>query len=211
MSIISFDFYVRGMLIGWLHLCVGFFLDITFSKDEYNELKKNKKLWTDAWKYIQINLLIITPIVYTLIIPYFISFDERFEKNKWLGLILIQNILYSCIHYILHHYLYFIHKFHHQFQNILIPSIAFAVSPMEFLFAYLLPFGVGAILTKPTEITLYSSIFFLSSLNFFIHMSKLKNIEWLYCLVSPKEHLEHHSKKTKYYSAPFLSFDKIFS
>ena len=80
MSIIPFDFYVRGMLIGWLHLCVGFFLDITFSKDEYNELKKNKKLWIDAWKYIQINLLIITPIVYTFIILY-TSITNRVHLN----------------------------------------------------------------------------------------------------------------------------------
>lgn len=211
MKIIPFDFYVRGILLGLLHLCVGFFLDITFSKEEYDELKKDKILWKDGWKYIQINLLVITPIIYIFIIPYFIFFEEIFEIKKWFALILIQNILYSCIHYIMHQYLYSIHKFHHQFQSILIPSIAFAVSPSEYLLAYILPFGIGAVLTQPTEITFLSSVFFISFFNFFIHMSKLKNLNWLYFLVSPKEHLEHHEKKTRYYSAPFLSFDKIFS
>lgn len=213
---IPFEFYIRGFLIGLIHLCIGFYMDLTFSREEYNELKKDKKLWRDAWRSIQINLLGITPISYLFLIssPYFISEKEMkliFEFQKYLGLILIQNGIYFIVHYIMHRYLYCIHQFHHQFQSILIPSIAFAVSPYEFVFAYLLPFFIGCIIIKPTEITFLSSVFFISFFNFIIHTSKWKEIKWLPYFVSPKDHVEHHTKKTVYYSAPFLSFDKIFS
>ena len=211
---IPFDFYLRGMLIGCIHLCIGFYMDLTFSREEYNDLKKNKDLWKDAWKSIQINLVGITPISYLFLMSssYFLSMGEDiFEFPKFLGLILIQNGMYFMIHYIMHRFLYSIHQFHHQFQSILIPSIAFAVSPYEFLVAYLLPFFIGCIIIKPTEITLISSVFFISFLNFIIHTSKWKEIKWLPYFVSPKDHIEHHEKRTVHYSAPFLSFDKIFS
>ena len=115
------------------------------------------------------------------------------------------------LHYIMHRYLYFIHQFHHQFQSILIPSIAFAVSPYEYIFAYLLPFFIGSIIFKPTEITLLCSVFFISIFNFIIHSSKLKSLSWFPYCVSPQDHLDHHEKRTVHYSAPFFSFDKIFS
>lgn len=201
------------MLIGWIHLCFGFYMDLTFSREEYNELKKKKDLWKDAWKSIQINLLGITPFSYLFLMssPYFLSMEETLEIGKWIGLILIQNGMYFIIHYIMHRFLYSIHQFHHQFQSILIPSISFAVSPYEFLVAYLLPFFIGCIIIKPTEITLISSVFFISFLNFIIHTSKWKEIKWIPYFVSPKDHIEHHEKRTVHYSAPFLSFDKIFS
>lgn len=95
------------------------------------------------------------------------------------------------------------------------PILLIVILPNSILFFLhsrdILPFGIGAVLTQPTEITFLSSVFFISFFNFFIHMSKLKNLNWLYFLVSPKEHLEHHEKKTRYYSTPFLFFDKIFS
>lgn len=212
---IPFEFYLRSILIGWINLCIGFYMDLTFSRDEYNELKKKKDLWNDAWKSIQINLLGITPISYLFLIssPFFLSKKEMkliFEFPKFLALIFIQNGMYFIIHYIMHRYLYFIHQFHHQFQSILIPSIAFAVSSYEFLVAYLLPFFIGCIIIKPTEITLLCSVFFISMFNFIIHTSKWKDIKWIPYFVSPKDHLEHHEKRTTHYSAPFLSFDKIF-
>lgn len=211
---IPFEFYIRGFLIGSIHLCIGFYMDLTFSRDEYNELKKKKDLWKDAWKSIQINLLGITPFAYLFLnlFPFFLSDKEfKFEFLKCLGLIFIQNGMYYMIHYIMHQYLYCIHQFHHQFQSVLIPSIAFAVSPYEFLLAYLLPFFIGCIFLQPTEVTFLSSVFFISFLNFIIHTSKWKEIKWIPYFVSPKDHVEHHEKRTVYYSAPFLSFDKIFS
>ena len=129
MNIFPYDFYIRGLLIGWIHLCFGFYFDIKFCKEEYDQLKKqNKELWRDAWRSIQFNLLLITPISYIFLLPWFIIIEDfRFEFKKWIGIILIQNLMYYILHYITIDIIFY-SSFHHQFQSILIPSIVICLT-----------------------------------------------------------------------------------
>lgn len=208
----NYHFYIRGLLLGWIVLLCGFWMDLTFCREEYNYIKKNHAvIFQKAWKTIFFNLVFITPVLYIFLLPIFIEIEEEFYFNiyKFLGLISIQNIGYHITHYIMHHYIYSIHRFHHLFDKVIFPSIAFAVSPFEFLFAYISPIIIGGILLRPSEVTFLCSVFTISFFNLVIHNQKWKEIKWFYYFVSPKDHIEHHEKRNKNYSAPILSFDKI--
>ena len=68
------------------------------------------------------------------------------------GLITIHSAVYSFVHRLMHKVTAFrpIHKHHHKYKEIVLPSNANAVTSNEFIFAYMLPFVVGCSLINPT-------------------------------------------------------------
>ena len=80
----------------------------------------------------------------------------------------------------------------------------------EFIFAYMLPFVVGCALIKPTSHSLSVATLIVSGFNICIHSVSLSKYKWFKWFVTPSEHLHHHETKSSIYSAPTISWGKIF-
>ncbi|GAX20707.1 hypothetical protein FisN_7Hh016 [Fistulifera solaris] len=127
-----------------------------------------------------------------------------------LSVILLQNLVYYQVHKTFHSSpeLYQYHRFHHRFNVHTPPSAANAVSVVEYLVAYVLPFGGIAALVGATEGEMNIAVIVLSVLNLLVHTPRLDFLPyWPACLVSPHQHLDHHRKVTVHYASPFCNVD----
>ena len=123
----------------------------------------------------------------------------------------IHSAVYSFVHRLMHKVTAFrpIHKHHHKYKEIVLPSNANAVSSNEFIFAYMLPFVVGCALINPTSNSLSVATLIVSGFNICIHSVSLSKHKWFKWFVTPSEHLHHHETKSSIYSAPTISWGKI--
>jgi sterol desaturase/sphingolipid hydroxylase (fatty acid hydroxylase superfamily) len=169
--------------------------------------------YSESWTLVLFNLLFLGPVFYTLVTPL-LSLQKRFLKNIFdiFGLITIHSAVYSFVHRLMHKVTAFrpIHKHHHKYKEIVLPSNANAVSSNEFIFAYMLPFVVGCALIKPTSHSLSVATLIVSGFNICIHSVSLSKYKWFKWFVTPSEHLHHHETKSSIYSAPTISWGKIF-
>ena len=208
-------FNKQGFYVSLSLFLIGLLLDNTIS---YNSkqllLKKNKNLLIKAYCYTTINLLILNPIFYDVISNHLITNNENgLHLFKFIGLLIIQSIGYYLLHCAMHNnrQLRKIHKFHHKFTNVLIPSIGVSVTVMEYTFAYATPFIIGSYIVNTNLTTLSWAIWTVSFLNIIIHCNELTYLNYHKILVSPFNHLNHHknlpNKNT--YAAPFINIDHI--
>jgi hypothetical protein len=202
--------YFKGLLLGGGVCFISFLIDTSLCKDTYLKInQKNQKLYLESLDANIKNMIIIAPITYSIIDNTLIN-KTTIQLNflKLNELLLIHNFLYFIVHFFMHKpFLYKIHKFHHKFDDILLPSFGNAVSLEEFFLAYMFPFITGAYLVKPNELTFMSSIAIIAILNMVIHTQELENVKWINFLVSPNQHIHHHRVKTKHYAAPLLNLD----
>ena len=201
----------KGLLLGSSVYLIGWCMDRTISKSSLEiTMKKDEETYKIGEEYIINNLLVISPITYAIIDNTVLSHELAFSIFPFLGLILIQNISYFVIHREMHRNkkLFWIHKFHHKYDNITIPSIANAVTYYEFILAYISPMIIGAYFIKPTELEFLSAISIISLLNLLIHTYELNNVKWCSGLVSPTHHIEHHKERNVHYAAPLLNVDE---
>lgn len=102
------------------------------------------------------------------------------------------------------------HRFHHRFNTHVPPMAANAVSAVEYIFAYILPFTVAMPIVRPDTVSLRFAVGIVSVTNLMIHTPKLSAIsekimpEWL---VSTNDHLEHHRKLNTKFAAPTFNVD----
>ena len=200
----------KGFFLGFSVYSLSIFLDDYLSSNSKKKLLENdKELFKKAILANKINLLCISPLVYSFIDILFLNHDLLFSLFDYFILLLIHNLGYFFVHKEMHRnkILKKIHYFHHNFDKILIPSIGNAVSKSEFILAYVLPFILGSILIHPTEITFVSSIGTISILNMIIHTNEFKDTYWIFGFVSPKDHMQHHEIRNKNYSAPLVNLD----
>ena len=205
---------ITGFFLGGIVYILGLIIDNTLSKETKKSIKKdNYKLYYDGQKTVLFNLLVISPIIYSLIYETCIKKENFFqiELGKIIIILLVQSLGYFLVHKVFHNSknLYKYHYFHHQFDKILIPSIGNAVSLTEYTFAYMTPFGIGAYLTKPSEFSFILSLFIVAVLNMSIHCYELTNVKYPSYLVSPSKHFSHHRIRKKHYAAPFIDIDEI--
>lgn len=213
------DFVVdmmKGLLLGASVFSVGILMDRFISYNEYKQLieeEKNRQLYSDGMKAVKINLLVITPISYSIATKTIISYETlSFQLLDCILVIFIHNFGYFLTHKLMHNYqlMYKWHSFHHKFDNILIPSIGNATSKIEFILAYIITSFVAGYAVRPNEITFITSICIISFFNLCIHCEQLKNICWIPGFVTPLEHHQHHNSKTKKYSGSIVKYDWIF-
>ncbi len=203
-------------LLSSLTILLGYVLDFTISKKTLiNYCKNNLDLYIEGIQSTFTNLLIISPINYLIVYNsanFLISFSKSFDLIRVIFILLIHNILYFILHYLVHNvtFIRFIHEFHHKFK-INLPSIGNAVSIYEFQLMYVVPFLVASYLLIPSVLEFNAAIMIISSLNCFIHCSELKNSYWIKFLVSPRQHCNHHLTYYGTYSAPLINFDLIFN
>ena len=126
---------------------------------------------------------------------------------------IIQSIGYYLLHMSMHNnrQLRKIHKFHHKFTNVLIPSIGVSVTPLEYTFAYATPFIIGSYIVNTNMTTLSYAICTVSLLNIVIHCSELTSFTYYKYFVSPTDHFNHHKNipGLNTYAAPFINIDNI--
>ncbi|KAG7355914.1 fatty acid hydroxylase superfamily protein [Nitzschia inconspicua] len=102
------------------------------------------------------------------------------------------------------------HRFHHRFNTFVVPMAANAVSCVEYIVAYILPFTIAMPFVRPDTLSLRLSVGIVSVTNLMIHTPKLSVLsekfmpEWL---VSTNDHLEHHKKLNCKYAAPTFNID----
>ena len=124
-------------------------------------------------------------------------------------------VLYYAIHKAFHEsprFYNMFHRFHHRFNTHVPPSAANAVTPGEYVIAYLIPFAL-AVLFRPTQPeSLKISISVISFTNILVHTPKLESLseKWVpEFLVSTKNHLDHHRKLKVHYASPTFNVDNI--
>jgi len=115
-------------------------------------------------------------------------------------------------HWAMHRQLYPIHRFHHRFNYIVLPSSASAVSIPEFLLAYMTPFIFAAWGSSSDKASSVVAVLMVITANLIIHTPALEEkfhryMPWLF--VSPEDHLAHHRQLTCHYSAPIFHFDRM--
>ena len=193
-----------GLIISTSTLILTFILDLIsfnsiqllFQKNGGKELYK-KSVFTNLF-----NHLILGTLSYGCL-TYFISLDA-YHKSYFniiidtFLLLLTQSIGYYLAHILMHtNRFYYIHKFHHQYSDVVIPMSANAVSAYEYIIAYMMPFIIGIILFKPDRIALRISISLVSFANLLIHTPWLSESSDKFLskyFVKTSDHLEHHQK-----------------
>ena len=105
------------------------------------------------------------------------------------------------------------HAFHHRYKEFIPPSASNAVSQVEYLVAYLLPFSTGAALTRPTTLELQTAVNIVSILSLLDHMPVMEKlgdyVEPFF--VTARSHSLHHKQVTRNYAAPTWNLDWISS
>ena len=197
-----------GFKIGATTALAGAILD-----QESVPMYRDTKLYTDSWTLILFNLLFLGPLSYSLAETLTIRKGLLKTARDTVGMIIVHSGLYSLAHRAMHKVaaLRPIHAHHHKFKEKVMPSSANAVSPLEFAWAYMLPFMVGAVIFGPSPAALAASTIVISSANLAVHSDMFKTSRWPNWLVSPREHLTHHLRRTPMYSAPTIHWRHLFS
>ena len=207
-----FSSFVKGLVLGGSVCLISFVLDKNYCSKSFEVVCNTiPKLYIDGIFANLYNMILIGPITYSIIDYALIDHTDNYIQPLNLSLlVLVHNGFYYIAHYYMHKpFLYHIHKFHHNYDNVLLPSLGNAVSSKEFFIAYMLPFIIGAKLFHPNEVTFISSISIIAILNMAIHTKELEDTKWAKYLVSPNQHIEHHKVKTKHYAAPLLNIDYL--
>lgn len=165
-----------------------------------------------------INKMLLGSVVYDLTIRHCCN---RHGLTLWqqtrsvIVFLLIENAMYYVIHYLMHtRGLYWMHRFHHKFNTIVLPSSASAVSTAEFAIAYMFPFYIGAWSASCDKTSALVASSLVALFNLVIHTPALDEkltavYPWMF--VSPGDHLAHHRQLNCNYSAPIFHFDRILS
>ena len=207
------DFYV-GLTLGSATTLFTAVLELSSWRDVTQLLheKGGKKLFVVGWVMNLVNNLFIGPITYVLVTTYFTTCSIT-KMTSVMDIVASHAVGYWIAHRSMHtRYLYSFHKFHHQYNKIVVPSTANAVSTLEYILAYMLPFVLCSIVTRPSRSSLVQAACVVSVCNIFVHTPFLKGVSqrlpWF--VVSTHDHFDHHNKQKTNFAAPTLNIDRIF-
>lgn len=130
------------------------------------------------------------------------------------AILFVHSLCFYAVHKAFHEHpsLYRFHKFHHRFNIHVPPMAANAVSPTEYIVAYLMPFVLAMAIIGPDIASVRISVMTVSVTNVMLHTPKLAALsvrlfpEWL---VATEDHLEHHRKLNTKYAAPTFNVDYL--
>jgi sterol desaturase/sphingolipid hydroxylase (fatty acid hydroxylase superfamily) len=131
-------------------------------------------------------------------------------------ILVVHSLLFYTMHRAFHTHpsLYCHHRFHHRFNVNVPPMAANAVSAVEYVMAYILPFTVAMPFVRTDVFSLKASVTIVAITNLFVHTPKLSETYSKLCpawLVSTEDHLEHHRKLNTKYAAPTFNIDYFVS
>lgn len=202
---------LKGFCLSSFTYYLGMYMDVFISKNSFHEMiKEIPDLYKEATTKIQQNLLILSPLIYSIVDQTLLDHSSStIQPVKTICILLTHSVGYYIVHKSMHNIVYLrkYHNFHHKFDKHIIPSIGNAVSTEEYLIAYICPFVIGAYLFHPNEISFVIPIGLISVFNNIIHCSELRGFIWPVYFVSPDQHIEHHEVRMKHYSAPIINLD----
>ena len=111
---------MRGIMLGSSVWVVSYVADNTISYESTKKIKReNNSLYVDAMKSLMINMIIISPMVYSMNVIFLINHQISpwsVDVSKVISILLIQNVGYYVVHRSFHEIssLYRYHKFHHK-------------------------------------------------------------------------------------------------
>jgi len=145
--------------------------------------------------------------------------EEKEDLNVYQRILAVMTILavHSVLFYSAHRLFhsspswYKHHRFHHRFNKYVSPVAANAVSSVEYIFAYILPFAVSMTVVRPDALSIRFGVGIVSLANVLIHTPKLEKFSNLLpaWVVTAEDHMEHHRKLTTKYAAPTLNVDYL--
>lgn len=204
-----------GTILGAITIGITSILELTNVKIVRNILNNQGFLhYANAWVHATFNSLVLGPLTYRII--ELTCIDKGGTHSfftsilNFTGIVAIHSFGYYVAHLLMHQKkLFFMHKFHHTFSSWVTPVIAMAVSPCEYLFAYMLPFVLASKLICPSRMELVSSAGAISLCNIVIHCQSLEFLSEYYSewVVSPNNHLTHHRRNATHFSAPTFNLD----
>lgn len=207
----------------WLmaYLVVPTLLLETWSHETSRALhKKNAHLYWQAFALNFVNHFGLGAPAYALAVTLLAQPEEEFKVRTTVGqvfgLVVVHSICFFQAHQAFHTVkpLYRWHKFHHLFNTHVTPITANAVSMVEYVIAYLTPFGVGMLLFPCSALALQIAIQLISICNIAMHTPKLELLYKTYVpawlpIVGTAAHLEHHKRLNCHYAAPTIDWDTI--
>ena len=148
-------------------------------------------------------------VLYVVIPNGILTWQEQVRAA--MGVVMIEGVLYFVIHKAYHQVpgLYWIHRFHHQFNTIVLPSSANAVSIAEFLTAYSVPLMLSFWCVQADEISALAGSTVVAITNLSIHTPWMKKYVYHWGFVSAHDHMEHHRRLVGNYAAPVFHVDRI--
>lgn len=217
-------------------LLVTLVLEVFCIRATIRVLKTKPKLYFQGVAMNILNHFVIAPFIFAGALRYYVmamhgctndrnskdfdplDFDFSYCQmpNRYMSgvkcvcVLLTQAIGYYLAHKMMHRKEYYwMHRFHHQFNSVVVPSTANAVSPAEYGLAYMLPIFVGTVLFLPDLPALLAAGSIISLNNILIHTPMLHELSerlppWC---VTTSAHTEHHRVLTKHYAAPTINID----
>lgn len=211
---------VEGFLLSFTGVLLMLLFEFGLSMGDVKKIRSSDggKLYTEGMIATLFNHLVFGPITYYLTMIVCLDDDDHSRSlgqqvYSVIAFLVIQSGLFFCIHYTMHtRPFYWMHRFHHRFNSIVLPSSASAVSPAEFIVAYMLPFVIAAKLGSCDKPSAIVSVLCVMTANLYIHTPALeelltKCLPWVF--VSPSDHLAHHRQLSCHYSAPIFHYDRV--
>lgn len=207
----------NGILSGSAAVLLTFVLEFVLSIDDVKKLRSTpagRELYrTCLYSNIR-NNLVLGPITYWLTIQYFchpgpLTLAE--EIQSIVGIVVIEGLLFYLVHKAFHEVksLYWMHRYHHRFNTVVLPSSANAVSISEYMFAYMIPIVIGVVVTGADEASTFLGSAIIAVTNLLIHTPQMEEYVWFWAFVSTHDHLEHHRRLKGNYGAPVIHVDRI--
>lgn len=207
----------NGILSGLAAVVFTAFLELVLSKEDVSRLRSTpagRELYRSCIYSNIRNNLVLGPITYWLTIEYIcrpgpLTVSEQVQSI--FGIVLVEGILFYLVHKAFHEVkcLYWMHRYHHRFNTIVLPSSANAVSIAEYVFAYMIPIVAGVYLMGADEASTFLGAAVIAVTNLLIHTPQLEDYVWFWAFVSTHDHLEHHRKLRGNYGAPVFHVDRI--
>jgi sterol desaturase/sphingolipid hydroxylase (fatty acid hydroxylase superfamily) len=215
----AWDEVVHGSILAIATITITFFLEISSLPTVRGVLKQRDgpSLYLQAVTLNFLNHFIFGVPVYVIAVSLLCRDDKmanflRFAMRTTC-IVIIHAILYYGVHKAFHSspQLYLYHRFHHRFNTHVPPVAANAVSAVEYLCAYIIPFAVGALLVSPQEKELQLAVAIVSFSNLLIHTPRLEEISKSLgpLLVTTHGHIEHHKRMNLNFAAPTINVDWI--
>jgi hypothetical protein len=166
------------------------------------------------WLVVAFNLLVLGPCLHTAVARRWCVVARRWWRGvaEACAIVAVHAGVYHLVHRWMHERFFAAHAYHHTFRDVVPVSAANAVTPVEFLLAYMLPFVLACAALRPAAWSLDAAVATVSACNLAVHSHRLASWEtWPRGLVPPRLHLNHHRRiKPSTYSAPTLWLDAVF-
>lgn len=212
---------IDGLVLSFGTIAMTLVLE-AFSMHTVRGVRKQRKgaeLYRRGWLYNVVNHVMIGIPLYVFAAMVLCSKEpSRSQMKEWLDVTWVlatHSIQYFFAHKAFHEYpvLYrTFHRFHHRYNVYTPPSSANAVTPGEYLVAYINPFLLPLLLRPVSIYAFEMAICIISLFNLLVHTPRLEAVSKKFVpifLVSTNNHLDHHRKLNSHYASPTFNVDSI--